>query len=74
MGQKLTIQLSDEVYEGLRRQVGAEHISQYIEDILRPLVVSQDDLILAYREMASDVVREQEALEWIEEVPDDALD
>lgn len=74
MERKITIILSDEVYEGLRRQVDANHISQFIEDLLRPLVIGNDELVTAYREMASDTVREQDALEWIEAAPDDALD
>lgn len=74
MGRSLTITLSDDVYQGLQREVGAEHVSQFIEDLLRPLVTGDQALEAAYREMASDAEREQEAMEWIEAHPDDALE
>jgi hypothetical protein len=75
MDRKLIISLPYDVYEGLRRQVDDAHMSQFIEQVLRPIVVSDDDaLLLAYREMASDSSREQEAMEWIEASPDDALE
>jgi hypothetical protein len=56
----------------LQRQVGADRISQYIEDLLRPLVTDDLALEAAYREMAADSEREREALEWIEAAPDDS--
>lgn len=74
MERKLTITLTDDVYEGLQRQVGSDHISQFIENLLRPLVTGDDELEAAYREMAADTEREREAMEWIEAAPDDALE
>lgn len=74
MERKITISLSDEVYDGLTRQVDAEHMSDYIENLLRSIVAHEDELLAAYREMASDTAREQEALDWIESAPDDALE
>ncbi len=74
MPHKVMIDLPDDVYEGLRRQVDDEHISQFIEDLLRPLVIENDDLVQAYRDMAAELVREQEALEWIESGLDDSLE
>ena len=74
MQRELTITLADDVYEGLHRKVGSEDISRYIESLLRPYIVNENDLEAAYREMASDATREQEALEWIESAPDEALD
>ncbi len=71
---KLTITLSDDVYQGLEREVGPEHISEFIESLLRPLVTGDQELEAAYREMAADADREQEAMEWIEAHPDEALD
>lgn len=74
MERTITIHLSDEVYEGLRRRVDADQMSQFIEDALRPLVVTDDYALLdAYREMASDTARENEALEWSEAFPNDGL-
>ena len=75
MERQLTINLSDDVYEVLLRQVDGEHVSQFIDDLLRPIVVSDDDKLVAlYRDMACDTSREDEALEWIEASPDDALE
>ncbi len=73
MERQLTITLSDDVYQGLQREVGPDNISQFIESLLRPLVTGDQELEAAYREMAADADREQEALEWIEAHPDDAL-
>ena len=72
MTRKLTITLSEAVYEGLHRTVGRRRISQFIERLARPHVVPQD-MEAAYRDMAADQVREQEALEWSEGVISDSL-
>jgi hypothetical protein len=72
---KLTLLLSDDVYDGLYRQVGPRRIGQFIEDLVRPHIVASD-LDAAYAEMAADQEREAEALEWSEafitDVADDA--
>jgi len=65
MNRKLTITVSEEVYEGLHRRIGRRRISQFIERLARPHVVPED-IEAAYREMAADQAREQEALEWSE--------
>lgn len=65
MNRKLTITVSEAVYEGLHRNIGRRRISQFIEKLARPHVVKQD-IEAAYREMAADNAREQEALEWSE--------
>jgi len=62
----LTITVSDEVYHGLYRHVGRGHISRYVDELLRPLVVAHDDRAALYREAAADEEREREAMEWIE--------
>jgi predicted CopG family antitoxin len=64
---KLTITVSEAVYEGLHRTVGRRRISQFIEKLARPHVLSQD-IEAAYRDMAADNLREREALEWSEAV------
>ncbi len=74
MHRKLTITVAEEVYEGLHRQVGRGRISSFIEQLVRPHVVADEELEAAYREMAADTAREQEALEWIEAVPDESLE
>jgi predicted CopG family antitoxin len=65
MNRKLTITVSEAVYEGLHRTIGRRRISQFIERLARPHVVSQD-IEASYRDMAADRAREQEALEWSE--------
>jgi len=50
MNRKLTIMVSDEVYQGLHRCVGRWRIGQFIDKLARPHVV-QRDIEAAYREM-----------------------
>jgi predicted CopG family antitoxin len=65
MHRKLTITVTEEVYNGLHRVIGRGHISEFIERIVRPHVV-EADLEAGYRAMAADKQREAEALEWSE--------
>jgi len=67
MNRKLTITVSEAVYEGLHRIIGRRRISQFIDKLARPHVVPQD-LEASYRDMAADEAREQEALDWSEGV------
>ena len=60
---KLTIMVSDEVYEGLQSVVGARKISQFLEDLARPYVI-RVSLEEGYRMAAEDEAQEQEALVW----------
>jgi predicted CopG family antitoxin len=71
MNRKLTITVSEAVYEGLHRTIGRRRISQFIDKLARPHVVPQD-LEAAYRDMAADQAREQEALDWSEGVMADS--
>lgn len=73
MHKRMTITLDEEVYEGLYRTVGRRHMSQFIEDLLRPHVLdtSLDD---GYRAMASDKAREAEAMEWCNALSGDMAD
>jgi predicted CopG family antitoxin len=73
MHKKLTITIDAQVYEGLYEVVGRRHISQFIEDVVRPHVVLKD-LEAAYRQMAEDERREAEALEWSESTLGDVSD
>ncbi|HXG66606.1 MAG TPA: addiction module antitoxin [Blastocatellia bacterium] len=73
MPKELTITLDEQVYEELHRVVGQEHISQFIESLVRPHVIGVD-LESAYRQMADDEARESEALEWAEATIGDAGD
>lgn len=67
MHRKLTITLEEEVYEGLHRVVGRGRISQFIEDVVRPLV-TRLDLDESYRQLALEEEGEAEAREWAEGV------
>lgn len=73
MRKKLTITVDEQVYEGLHEVVGRRRISRFIEDLVRPHVLSQD-LEAAYMEMAQDEAREAEALEWAEATLGDVSD
>jgi predicted CopG family antitoxin len=72
MNRKLTITVSEDVYEGLHRKIGKRRISQFIERLARPHVVPAD-IEQSYREMAADDAREEEALEWSEGLIGDSL-
>ena len=65
MQKKLTITVDEEVYEGLRRNIGPRKISRFVQEIVRPYVV-RPNLESAYAEMAKDKLREKEASEWAE--------
>ena len=67
MNRKLTIMVSDDLYQGLQRMVGRRRIGQFLEKLARPHVVQQD-IEAGYREMAADEEREREAHEWSEGV------
>lgn len=78
MTRKLTITVSDEVYEGLHRKIGRRRISGLIDTLLRPHVVEEPErftgsLAEAYREIAADDEREREAAEWCESHVDECL-
>ncbi len=65
MQKKLTITIEEEVYEGLRKNIGPRKISKFIEELVRPHVI-YPNMESAYAEMAKDKRREKEALEWAE--------
>ena len=59
----MTITLDEAVYDGLYRTINKRKMSQFIEDLLRPLVLDTS-LDGGYRAMAADQEREAEAKEW----------
>jgi predicted CopG family antitoxin len=73
MQKKLTITVDEEVYEGLYKVIGRRHISQFIEDLVRPHVIGPE-LEAGYLAMAADEAREAEALEWSEATSGDVAD
>ena len=78
MTRKLTITVSDEVYEGLREKVGPGKISRFLDGLARPYVIGSalerayarvaalEDLEALYRKAARDAAAEAEAEAWIE--------
>jgi len=73
MQKKLTITIDEQVYKGLYQVVGQRHISQFIENLVRPHVLGKD-IEAAYQAMAQDDTREAEALEWAENLIGESLD
>lgn len=73
MTRKLTISISDRVYDGLHAIIGRGNIGKFLEDLARPFVVT-DSLSAAYAEMAADRDREAEADGWCEALVGDGLD
>ena len=73
MVKKLTITLTEEVYQGLHHVIGRGKISQFIESLVRPHVLERD-LEAAYQQMAQDEERESEAFEWSESLIEDVAD
>ena len=71
MQKKLTITVDEKVYEGLYRVVGSGKISQFIEKLVRPHVLPHE-LEVSYAQMARDVEREADALEWSEALISDS--
>jgi metal-responsive CopG/Arc/MetJ family transcriptional regulator len=68
MYKKITVTLSDDIYEGLRQVIKQEDISQFIEALIRSYVQSPVDLEEGYRQMAMDEAYEAEAAEWVKEL------
>ena len=73
MHKKMTISLDETVYEGLYRTVGRRHMSQFIEDLLRPHVLGTA-LDEGYQAMAADQERETEAQAWCNALVADMAD
>jgi predicted CopG family antitoxin len=70
---KLTITVSDEVYEGLLRHIGARRISSFIDRLARPYL-DQDAAEALYREAEIDPDRREALADWDELPADEALD
>lgn len=73
MQKKLTITVDEKVYNGLHKRIGPGRISHFIEDLVRPHVIDEE-LELAYAQMAKDEERESEAIEWAEATVGDVGD
>jgi len=62
---KVTLMLDADVYEAIKRKVGARKMGEYISQVTRPQVV-ESDLAAGYAAMAADVQYSKEANEWID--------
>jgi hypothetical protein len=65
MMKKLTVTISEDVYNGLHAKIGTGKISRFIDRITRPYVVDSD-IVEGYKAMAADQQREKDADEWLE--------
>jgi predicted CopG family antitoxin len=72
MSHQITITVSDEVYQGLETVAAGRKISEFFEELARP-IVNESCLEAAYKEMTLDSDREREAAEWIEGLLHDSL-
>ena len=63
--QKLTITVNDKLYKALYAEVGKGKISRFADDTMTK-ALKEKQLEASYREMATDVEREKEAMEWCE--------
>jgi hypothetical protein len=70
MKKKLTITVSEDVYDGLYKVIGHRRIGEFLESLARPHVVAEgfDEV---YAAMAADEERERQALQWAEDTADD---
>jgi predicted CopG family antitoxin len=78
MAKKLTITVSNEVYEGLHRRIGRRKISRFIDALARRHVVEKPEafrgsLADAYRSMSADEEAAREARDWTEGLIGDTL-
>ncbi len=73
MQKKLTITLDERIYDGLHAVVGRRRISRFIEELVRAKIF-REHLEEAYREMAKEEKREEEALAWAEGTVGDIAD
>lgn len=71
MHKRMTITLDEAVYDGLYRTVGKRKMWQFIEDLLKPLVLDSS-LDGGYKAMASDTLLEAQAPEWCNALSGDA--
>ena len=70
----VTINVAEDVYNGLKRMAGAQGVGEFIENLLRRQLPSQDKLEAGYRSMSQNNAREAEALEWSEALIGDSHD
>ena len=69
---QITITVSDEVYRGLQAAAGGRTVSEFFEELARPMV-TESCLEASYSDMILDGDREREAAESIEGLVEDSL-
>ena len=74
MSRTVTITLEDDAYQQLQERFGEEQVSRIVEQLLHPYIVTDAELDAGYAAMAADEEYEAEAMEWIEALPDEALE
>ena len=57
MQRKMTITMDEAVYAGLHRVIGRGNISQFLEGLARPHVLTENSLDAGYMAMAADKTR-----------------
>lgn len=72
MKKKLTITVSEELYDKLHLVIGPRKISQFLEEVARPHVMDKS-LEAGYAEAARDETQEAEALDWAEALHGDSV-
>lgn len=72
MSRELVITLDEAVYQRLHERAGRDGMSRFIEDILRPHLLTPEDVEAGYRDLASDPERERAAAEWADALVGDA--
>ena len=76
MLEKTTVQIKTDVYQKVVTAVGAQHVSEFLENLALSVIPvalpykdawpADNELALAYQAMAADEERENEAREWSE--------
>ena len=74
MSRTVTITIEDEAYQRLQEQFGEEQVGRIVEQLLHPYIVTDEELDAGYAAMAADEEYEAEAREWIEYLPNEALE
>ena len=70
MQRELTISIDEQVFRDLHQVIGPEHISRFIETLIRPRLQATE-LEAGYRAMAADEAHEANAMDWSEAIVTD---
>jgi hypothetical protein len=73
MHKKVAVKIDEQIYKGLCKVAGRQHVGSFIESLVRRPVAGKG-LEAAYRRMAREEAREREALDWAEATLGDVAD